>query len=261
MDQDAEAAVNALQQLPAGLKKTATILAACNSSVDARHDLTIAARLVMMLPEGANREDAFVSYAERIAVFDPAAAVGLVKGQPDDHLKRTVLPNLLASLSGENLIDALQEIQKLNATGHEAMTFESLYFSDASDPETVADWAVRQPDKQQYVGAVAAAWVEVEPEKAKTWLGSLDVRTRDQALRYVVDRALSVVTADEADHFEQTAQWIPQITDPVARQAAANALAKDWVQREPVSGRAWLATAPLPEEVKRQFLDRPSVAR
>ncbi len=110
----------------------------------------------------------------------------------------------------------------------------------------------------QYAGAVIAAWADSAPERARQWLSTLPATEKDRAVRSVIDRGLSPPDVAPGIHplprFEGVAQWLSQIGDAQAREAATRVIAEKWLQMEPESGRVWLASAPLPQDVKNGLL-------
>ena len=169
-----------------------------------------------------------------------------------------MLPAMLDKLSGDEMLAALQEIQRLNAAGEEPIVLRDFSFwQQTGDAETVAAWAMNQPDGQ-YAGAVIAAWADSAPERARQWLSTLPATEKDRAVRSVIDRGLSPREGRRdfmpLPHFEGVAQWLSEIGDAQAREAATRVIAEKWLQMQPESGRAWLASAPLPQDVKNGLL-------
>ena len=216
----------------------------------------------MMLPEGTRRDETLQRFAQEIARCQPAAALAWVREQSDPAQRKVILSGLLSHLSGSDLRSALQLAQTLDASERENLISTSAQGGRTSwglaDPATLADWASRQPDNQQYLNRIAASWMSRDADRALAWLQTLPAPARDETMRGIVDEAVSRVPADSAfataAHFQKAERCIAQLSSEQARQAAYEKLAERWLSMDPDSGRAWLNAAPLPPAAKERLL-------
>jgi hypothetical protein len=257
MRNDAEAVLDWLQQLSDGPKKQAIVARTLSFETAGEIDSAIIVNLATMLPEGWDRDRALGECAKHFAERDPAAAVAWVSAQTDAGVKSVMLSDMIRSLSGDNLRDALAEVARLNGNGAQRVDFSSLKDDYVRDLPALAAWAAKQSENQQYVNDIAANWARSQPERTDAWLASLSAPTRDGALQAVVQSSQDYISGDSKamhEQFEKIAHWAAQITDPEIRTSAYEGLARSWLRWEPESAHTWIPSAPLPQSLKAQLL-------
>lgn len=262
VDGDSAAAVRWLQQLPEGDKRASLVSSAATFLRSAGPTPEIATQLALMLPEGTRRDNALQGFAQQIASWQPDAALAWVRGQSDPELRRVILSGLLSHLSGSALLDALQFAQTLDVNGKEGViaveTMGGRSGWGLADPASLADWAVRQPNNQQYLNRIASSWIDKDADRAAAWLQTLPTPARDEALHGVVNAALSRISSespfDTAAHFQRAERWIALLSSEPSRQSSYELLAERWLAMDADAARAWIDVSPLPAATKTRLL-------
>jgi hypothetical protein len=258
IESDASASVRWLQQLPEGEKRASLISSACTFFGSGNPTPELATQLALLLPEGALRDDTIQQFAHSIAWWEPDAALAWVREQKDPHLQKVFLSGLLSHLSGSDLARALEFAQTIDPSGKGELIRTSAQGGRTTwglaDHQTLAGWAMRQPNNQEYLNRIAASWVNTDANAAAEWLRSLPPDARDRALRGIVDEALFRVPVDSAfvtaTHFQNAERWIAQLSDKQTQISCYENMAKAWLSIDSEAARAWLNLAPLPPEVK-----------
>ena len=258
VEKDSAAAVRWLQQLPEGNKKAALTLNARTFLRFAEPTPQVVTQLVMMMPEGSMRDYALQEFAQEIARQEPAAAIEWLRGQSDPTQRKMILRGLLSSLSGSDLQRALQFVPAVDASGkEEPIVIQALEGGGMGDPATLADWAIRQPNNQQYLNRIAASWGDAD--RAAAWLQTLPAPARDEAVRAIVDQKLRRVNGgsgwETAGLLQNAERWIVQLSSEQARQSSYEKLAERWLSIDADSARTWMNTSPLPSDVKERLLE------
>src|SRR4029453_12764034 len=97
-----------------------------------------------------------------------------LRQQDEPEQRKVILSGLLSHLSGDDLERALEFAQSIDPNGKEDLISISARGGrregGLADPATLADWAVRQPNNQQYLNRIAAAWVSKDADRAAEWL-------------------------------------------------------------------------------------------
>lgn len=188
IDGDSDGLLKWLQDLPDDGKKPRLIDDALTFGVENRHDLALAEKLTALMPEGKGRDYTLAQCADRLAMHDQAGTLAWVKSQADGQLEGQMLGGMLPNLSGDNLREALQEIQRLNAAGGTQISLTQLSFGPGSTPQVAADWAVQQPNNDEYLRKVTAVWMTFDPNQAKAWVDSLPSPAKEKAALGLVPR-------------------------------------------------------------------------
>jgi hypothetical protein len=262
MEKDSAAAVRWLGQLPDGNKKASLTASACTFLVSAGPTAQVATQLAMMLPEGSTRDNALQQFAQQFARWQPASAVTWLREQNDPEQRKAILSGLLSDLSGNDLRSALQFAQTLGVSERQDLISTQTQGGrttwNLADPETLGDWAMHQPDNQQYLNSIAASWASTDADRAQAWLQTLSAPARDEALRGILKEALfrapSDSAFDTAAHFQKTERWIAQLSSDQERQSSYEKLAKFWLSIDPDSARAWMGVSPLSSDARERLL-------
>ncbi len=184
---DGPAMLNWLSQIPDGRQKVTVITNALSYEVEDQQDVAMVEKLAALYPDVKSQAGILIRCADRLALHDPAGTVAWVEGLGDDSLERQMLPGMMQRLSGDSLQSALQEIERLNATGETQVPLKSLTFWPGAEPNVLADWAVRQPNNQSYVQTVARAWLRYDQGAAVNWINTLPAAARTPELQKLVD--------------------------------------------------------------------------
>jgi hypothetical protein len=233
-------------------------MSACTFLRSANPTPQLAMQLVMTLPEGPRRNDALQQFAQQVASWNPTAALEWLRLPMQPAERGVVLSGLISHLSGDALMSALEFAERLDPSAKENVI--SSKSSDGktmwgfADPATVAKWAERQPNNQEYLNRIAFTWAQRDPDGASRWLQTLAPAACDAALRGILDEALFRVPIntpfDTARHFQELERWILHLNSVPAREAAYEKLAKRWTKMDSEFARAWLQDSPLSPEVK-----------
>jgi hypothetical protein len=258
IEKDPAAVVSWLSQLPEGDKKAALSMSACTFLMSENPTPQLAMQLAMMLPEGAQRNGALQQLASQVASWNPAAALEWLHLPMEAAQRGVILSGLISHLSGDELMSALQFAERLDASGKEnAISIKSSdgrLMWNLADPATLAKWAEKQPNNQEYLNRIASSWTQRDPDGASRWLQTLPSPARDAALRGILDEAFFRVPIDTpldtARHFQEAERWIQHLSSMQAREAAYEKLAERWVKMDSEFARAWLKDSPLSQATK-----------
>lgn len=247
---DSTAAVNWLAQLPDDDQRKAALVASARTFLSSTNPSPATAmQLAMMLPEGPVRESALQEFAQNLARWEPASALAWMRQQTDVEKRRVIMSGLLSHLSGDDLRSALEDTRSLDAKGREDLI--SIQSRDRggttmwslADPATLAAWAERQPDNQEFLNRIAQSWAQRDPERAAEWLKNLPAPARDTALDGLIQRALGTIPIDTAfdttRHFQRAERWILHLSSEQARESAYEKLAHAgfrWIRNLHVGG-------------------------
>jgi hypothetical protein len=117
------------------------------------------------------------------------------------------------------------------------------------EPTAAAAWAAAQHDGEQYLPSIASAWAPSDSASALEWARLLP----EGAQRDIVLET-GAQTLAYAEQCSAAAEWIAHIGSTEKREANYREIASWWLERDHMSAREWLATAPLRPEVKAELL-------
>lgn len=262
---DSTAAVNWLAQLPDDDQRKAALVSNVRTFLSFTNPSPATAmQLAMMLPEGPDREGALQGFAQNLARLEPASALEWLRQQTDMETRRAMISGLLSHLSGDHLRSALEETRSFNANGRkDLISIQSIDRGSTTGwslaaPATLAAWAERQPDNQEFLNRIAQSWARRDPERAAEWLKNLPAPARDTALDGIIQNAFAGIPVDTAfdtsRHFQALERWILHLSSEQARESAYEKLAQRWISMDPEFARRWINTSPLPQVVRDRLL-------
>ncbi|MCC6354842.1 MAG: hypothetical protein IT577_13215 [Verrucomicrobiae bacterium] len=125
----------------------------------------------------------------------------------------------------------------------------------SQDPAQAITWANRLPQGDERTSALSSAvgeWAEKDPNAAGNWLNN-NITAGPDGDRLISSYARNISDQDPA----AAVQWAGSISDEGYRSRATVELARNWYRQDQKAAEAWLQSAPLSEEQKRE-VTRPS---
>ena len=120
-----------------------------------------------------------------------------------------------------------------------------------SDPQAAANRVTTFPagsTRDSAIHSVIAAWGNSDPAGAGQWLASLpDDKEKQSAIQ-------SYVNHISWQYPQMAAPWAEALADERQRNQAIENVARQWLQTDSTSAKAWIMKTSMPAEVKQRLL-------
>jgi hypothetical protein len=216
----------------------------------AAHDIAHASRLAESMPEGRERNNAVDDITRALLVQGADAAMAYPASIQDSQLRAGFVSAIAGRLASK-------------------------------DPDKAATWLASTGDSASQIRAsrrVGEALAKDDPAAAVKWLPTLKLEARAEAARGIIPTMSSGDITGTAkwvsglagipnydgvvEDFiwscdrrapEQSAAWIQGISDPKRQAVLYHKMLGDWVKRDPVAAKNWLAGNPVPDSVAKRY--------
>ena len=245
-------------QLPEGADRNAGLLNVAYEA--ARTEPVLALSLAMELPAGPSRDDLITHAASQWAAAAPEAAAQWAKQIPDAALRDRVLGAVATAWGDADAVAAatlaVESISPGRRQNDAAVSVLQRWVQ--TDPDSAAAWVIQFPEGQLRDAALqnlVSLWTDQDRAGVAKWLENLD----PGAIR---DLAAAAYASKLSPGFPQlAAQWAEGIGEEPLRSQELENVAQMWLLKAPAAARAWLAGAPLAEDIKARLLASVPIAR
>jgi hypothetical protein len=213
-------------------------------------DLDGALAWVKQLPPGRARENAFVNLSQEWAQANPRAAAEFAGSLPPGGTQSSLLNAVANQWATADPVAAIKWAQTLPAgEGRDSAVGAAVSVWAGDAPEAAAAFVSKLPagdTKLSLLHELAMNWTQSDPDGALKWAQQLPAA--EQARAYD-----GIVPALANDNPAAAIALLNKLT-PENREGTAEMIAAQWLQVDPAAARAWIATAPLTDEVKQRLL-------
>lgn len=242
-------AIKWISQIEDDTRRLGAIGDASFFNTERSHDPAVAVELLNLLPQGKLRDQAYASVTSRFCVINPIEAIEFLAVEKDQGARGMIVSGLASELKGENLLTALNRASDVSL---EKIT-------RWADPETAAAWAYRQPGNEKVLPQIAGSWLAKDPARATEFINQFPGAMKDAALSSGIDATLASGANSRQEmigRYERASSWIPEIADPIVRQAAYQKLGERWVMIDGATARKWIDSIPISGELKSNLLKK-----
>ncbi len=222
----------------------------------AQDDPAAAAKRLATLEGGAANPRYAEMIAREYAQQDPKAAAAWALSLTDPQSQNQALERIAREWAEQDPAAAASWVAQIAGQHDMAEAARRVAQQIAQqDPAKAITWANQLPQGDERVSAIASAvgeWAENDPNAAGNWLNN-NVTAGPDGDRIISSYARNIADQDPA----AAVQWAGSISDEGYRTRATVELARNWYRRDQQAAEAWLQTAPLSEEQKRE-VSRPS---
>lgn len=244
IDRDPAAAMRWLEERPVD-SRTAGLLTAVSAEIaETIHDPILSGTVALMLPPGAERDNALntLTYWWRSSDFEGALDWAEQQGGP---VKAKMFPLLALNLGNQEPEARARYAARLGdavSPGTDVAAWAS------EDPAAAAESLRNQPPDADRLVAVAGAWLLRDPNAASEWINTIaSGEPRDKALSELVGQLAGAGP-------ELAIEWSAKISDEKKRHKAYEKTLWRWLRADSAAAREWLSTAPVPEDLKAKWL-------
>ncbi len=244
---DPPSAAALVPHLPGG--EAQTLAAADVARALAAKDPSGALAWARTLAEGMARDVAVARAVEALAATDPAAAGREVLSLPPGETQRHAAQAVATALAANNPEQALRWAQELPPGEARGAALSAATDAWArQSPAAAAAWVAAQTDIAQGGGteplrAALSYWILQDASAAREFVATLPPASQAAAAEFVAPQLAQTEPV-------ATLAWAQTLPDPAARDAAITAAYVRWLDNAPTQARAWLTTAPLSPELK-----------
>lgn len=250
---DPTAAAALVPHLPGG--EAQTLAAAEVAKALAAKDAVGALAWARTLADGVARDVALARAVEALAATDPAAAQREVLALPPGETQRQAAHAVASALAAVNPEQALRWAQELPPGEAKGVALSAATDAWArQSPAAAAAWVAAQTDVAQGGGSEAlqaalSYWILQDANAARDFVATLPGASQAAAADFVAPQLAQTEPV-------ATLAWAQTLPDPAAREAAITGAYARWLENAPTQARAWLATAPLPPDLKSRLQAR-----
>lgn len=244
IDRDAAGAMRWLEERPVD-SRTAGLLTAVSAEIaETINDPILSAKVALMLPPGAERNNALntLTYWWRSSDFE--GALDWAEQQGGD-VKAAMFPFLGLNLGNQEPEARVRYAARLGdavSPGTDVAAWAS------EDPAAAAESLRNQPPDADRLVAVAGAWLLRDPYAASEWINTIENgEPKDKALSELVGQLAGAGP-------ELAIEWSAKISDEQKRHKAYEKTLWRWLRADSAAAREWLSTAPVPEDLKVKWL-------
>jgi hypothetical protein len=252
----------------------------------ARRDSPRALAWAQSLPDGGARRQALHDVWFIWVHTDPVAAAAHISEVAPGDDKNMLIANIAGDWTGLDPDSAVKWAHTLAEAVERSVALATIAESWADkDPVAASKFALQLEDpttRQQALGAVVERWVPQAPMEAAAWLGAhIDAidpavamprlmtfwgaERPAEAAQWIDTLPAGALRESALQAFMDNARhWAPDVAtkaaativdESVRRQRLQECLA-EWQEIDPEAMTAWLREAPLPEDLKGQYLKR-----
>lgn len=215
-----------------------------------------AAKRLASIEGGASNQRYAEMIAGQYAKKDPVAAATWAQGLTDRGAQREAMDRIAREWIEKDPAAAAEWVRQ-GAANFE-MTDAARRVAEQmarQNPSQALTWANQLPQGDERTSAVASAvgeWASKDPNAAGNWLNS-NISASPEGDRIISSYARNIATQDPV----AALQWAGSVSDPNYRAQITVDLGRDWYRKDQAAAEAWLKTAPITEEQKRDVM-RPS---
>ncbi len=222
---------------------------------DLKDDLT---RYIKEIPRSLDRQRATQILAFEILRGGVEASIKWADEIPDDatrSFKTTVVRRVANDVAGTDPKRAVQWIDGQRDRSYAPIAREAIAARWVeSDPEATMNWLLTYSDtreRHKEVGSKFSTWFQKDRDAATEWLRSVSPTE-------AVDPAIVIVVRKESTRRPDAAlDWAHLIHDDALRRNALVGVGRRWHQRNPDAFKAWLPKSGLQGDVRREIMSPP----
>jgi hypothetical protein len=148
--------------------------------------------------------------------------------------------------------EAAQWISNIENPDVQVNAIDSLIRNWSADrPDQAAEWVLRLADadvREKQLANISKNWSRADPDAAEAWLNSFPP---DPDLDNAVNGYVATLRKENP---AQASEWVEKIFDPGKRASATRAVAKEWLDTDPVAARDYILRSELDEKNRQKYL-------
>ena len=215
--------------------------------------------MVVLLPEGSERNDALAGRVASWAKIDPEAALAWLQTHDEPVAAAAAQAVLIGQLARADRPAALARLATLppGAERRRATRAVAAAWAEASPAEAAAWFAgATATDTESYNhqdwGAVVGPWVKKDVVASRDWIEA----QADPGLREEAGTAWFLALINSPVGARERADLVMGVRDEQRRLQGLANLLPGWLVQDPDAARAWLNTSALDPETKAHYLKR-----